>query len=148
MTILKLSLSLLLATTIALQANAKQIDFYIENINFSAQQKNNGKLYVQLFDSEEGYKRGNAAAASVVRPKGTTAVISFNDLQAGEYALRFFHDQNNNGKMETNLMGLPTEGYGFSNNARPNFGPVSYEQIKFTLGENQRLVVNKTQVIY
>ena len=62
--------------------------------------------------------------------------------------MRFFHDENDNGELETNLFGMPTEGYGFSNNARPNLGPVSYDEVKFTLTDQQSSVSNTTNVIY
>jgi uncharacterized protein (DUF2141 family) len=41
---------------------------------------------------------------------------TFKDLEKGTYAIKLFHDVNNNGKMDTNMFGIPQEGYGFSNN--------------------------------
>ncbi|MFD2167894.1 DUF2141 domain-containing protein [Thalassotalea euphylliae] len=149
MSITKPSLiTLLTAITFAGHANAKQIDFHIQGIQVSQDNSVNGKIYIQLFKGEDGYKNNKPEAATIVAPKESEAIVSFNNLEAGEYAIRFFHDQNDNGELETNLFGLPTEGYGFSNNARPNFGPVIYEQIKFTLDESQTSVTNQTNVIY
>jgi len=123
---------------------ANYIEFEISGIN-----SDKGKLYIQLFKGEENYKKGNAELASVINAaKGSTKVL-FNNVGQGEYAVRFFHDENNNGEMETNLFGLPTEGYGFSNNAKPNFGPVSYSEMVFVVPENNSAkVLNKTTVIY
>lgn len=140
----KLTLALLTSTSLfALQAQAKQIDFHIEGINDSK-----GKLYIQLFKGEDNYKQGKPAAATIVSAQENTAFVSFENLEAGEYAVRFFHDENDNGELETNLFGMPTEGYGFSNNARPNLGPVSYDEVKFTLTDQQSSVSNTTNVIY
>ena len=49
-----------------------------------------------------------------------TARLSFPGLAPGRYALRVFADENGNGKLDTNLMGMPTERYGFSNDAKGN----------------------------
>ncbi|GEA12408.1 DUF2141 domain-containing protein [Alteromonas sp. KUL49] len=68
--------------------------------------------------------------------------------EPGEYALRYFHDENDNGQMETNMFGIPTEGYGFSNNAQPNFGPASYSQIKFVVAAEMTKITNESEVIY
>ena len=122
---------------------AQQIDFQIKGINDS-----NGKLYVQLFKGEDNYQQGKAAAATIVPATGEMATVTFQNIEPGEYALRFFHDENDNGEMETNLFGMPSEGYGFSNNAKPNFGPVSYDEIKFSVAESEAVTTNTTYVIY
>ena len=124
-------------------ANATHVDFQINGIKESE-----GKLYIQIFQGENNYAKGEALMATAVAPQSDSTVVRFSDLDPGEYALRFFHDENNNGELETNLFGIPTEGYGFSNNAKPNFGPVSYEEIKFAVSADESVVTNTTQVIY
>ena len=47
---------------------------------------------------------------------GTQTVV-FTELKPGAYAVITFHDENDNGKLDENASGLPTEGYGFSNDA-------------------------------
>jgi uncharacterized protein (DUF2141 family) len=124
-------------------AQASDIEFEITGIN-----SNNGKIYVQLFKGEENYKQGNANLSTIVKAaKGTTKVI-FSDIKPDQYAVRFFHDENDNGEMETNFIGIPVEGYGFSNNAKPSFGPVSYHEINFIVSKSDTTVKNKTSVIY
>lgn len=124
-------------------ASAADITFEISNIVDSK-----GKLYVQLFRGEDNYQANKAVNAKMIPATQGRMLINFTNVSAGEYALRFFHDQNDNCKLDTNLFGLPAEGYGFSNNAKPNFGPVSYQDIKFNITEDQALLVNKTEVIY
>ncbi|WP_019026841.1 DUF2141 domain-containing protein [Colwellia piezophila] len=141
----KTSLLLTAITSILLTSlvQASDIEFEISGIN-----SDKGKLYIQLFKGEENYHKGNAELASVVNAaKGSTKVI-FNNVDQGEYVLRFFHDENNNGELETNLFGLPVEGYGFSNNAKPNFGPVSYSEVVFIVPDNSNTIINKTTAIY
>lgn len=136
-------LALLLSGALTAQAETKQIDFHIKGINDSK-----GKLYIQLFKGRDDYIQGKPSAATIVKAEQDSATVSFYNIAPGDYALRFFHDQNDNGEMETNLFGMPTEGYGFSNDAKPNFGPVSYEDIAFSVAESQTLVSNTTTVIY
>ncbi len=135
--------TLLLTSSLCTNTLAGEIQFDIAGVNQSE-----GKIYVQLFKGESNYKNGKANAATIVTANKGKATVSFNNIASGEYALRFFHDENDNGKMETNLLGIPTEGYGFSNNAKPNFGPVAYKEIKFIVSADSTKVINKTQVIY
>lgn len=125
------------------EVQAKQIEFHILGVDSAK-----GKLYVQLFKGEDNYQKGNSAAITVVAAKSGSNTISFPNITPGEYALRFFQDENGNGKLETNFIGIPTEGYGFSNNVKPNYGPVSYQEIKFDVSAEQELLTNTTHVIY
>lgn len=52
------------------------------------------------------------------------------DIPEGKYAMTFIHDENNNGKLDTTI-GIPTEGFAFSNNPKVFFGPPSYGKVKF-----------------
>ena len=47
----------------------------------------------------------------------------FAGLPAGRFAIAVFHDENGNGALDTDILGIPKEGYGFSRNARGSFGP-------------------------
>jgi len=71
-------------------------------------------------------------ATATVRADRATALCVFESIPPGVYALSAFHDKNNNGKLDTNLLSIPTEDYGASNNARGTFGPPSFDDAKFT----------------
>ena len=91
-----------------------------------------GKVIIALFDSAEGFEEESAFVRSAfVEPENRGAVWTFGDLPFGEYAVRLFHDENGNEKLDTNWMGIPKEPYGFSNDARGKFGPPGYEAAKF-----------------
>lgn len=60
-------------------------------------------------------------------------MLVFKDLPEGEYAFVILHDANANGKMDSNVLGIPTEDYAFSNNAMGRMGPPSFEAAKFVL---------------
>lgn len=63
-------------------------------------------------------------------------IIIVKDLKPGKYAFKYFHDENNDKEINTNFMGIPKEGYGFSNNAKGKFGPPSFEKMIFELTQN------------
>jgi uncharacterized protein (DUF2141 family) len=88
---------------------------------------NEGKVIIEFFDSAEGFENEDA----FVEPENRGAVWTFGDLPFGEYAVRLFHDENGNEKLDANWMGIPKEPYGFSNDARGKFGRPSYEAAKF-----------------
>ena len=60
---------------------------------------------------------------------------------AGKYAVRFYHDENLNQKMETNIAGKPTEGYGFSNNVTGRFSMPPFEKWIFSLTHDTTIVL-------
>ncbi|HRZ49976.1 MAG TPA: DUF2141 domain-containing protein [Bacteroidales bacterium] len=61
-------------------------------------------------------------------------------LRPGKYAFRYFHDRNNNKKMDTNRIGIPTEGYGFSNNAKGRFGPPVFKDMVFEVTKDATVI--------
>ncbi len=93
-----------------------------------------GKVMVGLFASKEDYTSGKAPFKGCpVEIKDRKATCTLADIPYGTYAIKAFHDKNGNGKLDKNFMGIPNEPYGFSNNARGQFGPAKWEDAKFTL---------------
>lgn len=66
-------------------------------------------------------------------------IITINGLTSGKYSFKYFHDANNNKKLDTYWIGAPKEGYGFSNNAKGNLGPPDFEETLFRLTKNTTL---------
>jgi len=60
-------------------------------------------------------------------------IWKLSDIPYGDYGIAALHDENKNGKMDKNLLGMPLEPYGFSNNQRVNFGPPKWEKAKFAV---------------
>ena len=83
--------------------------------------------------------------ASKRRPADTEpVVVRFPDLLPGDYAVAAFHDADDDGELNTHIVGAPTEGYGFSNGARGFMGPPSFEAAAVSIGpddEPARIVV-------
>ncbi|MDP4535942.1 DUF2141 domain-containing protein [Alkalimonas collagenimarina] len=125
--------SLILAASLAWTASASEtssIDVTISNIKASS-----GQIKFALFRGQENYDNNSSPALALTFPvDGDSLHIPLTDLPAGEYAIRVMHDENNNGKLDTNLLGMPTEQYGFSNNAG-QFGPASFADARFNPAE-------------
>jgi uncharacterized protein (DUF2141 family) len=62
---------------------------------------------------------------------GKVALCTFSELPKGVYGISAFHDENKNGKLDTNLVGYPTEEYCASRNARNTFSAPSFSDAKF-----------------
>lgn len=99
-----------------------------------------GMMRVALFDSAESFPSGEEAFARDVPATVGTMTVHFADVPAGTYALALHHDENSNGEMDTLLLGIPREGYGFSNDALVFFGPPSFSAAAFDLPDGGRAI--------
>ena len=63
------------------------------------------------------------------------------DLPPGRYAVNAFHDENGNGELDTNLVGIPSEGYGFANDPVIRFGPPEFDAAAVTVGKSSEVAV-------
>lgn len=79
-----------------------------------------GHILVLVADSEAGWdgQAPRAAARKIAVENTEPLAVTFTDLAPGRYAVQVLHDANDNGRLDTNIVGMPTEGYGFSNNPR------------------------------
>lgn len=89
-----------------------------------------GKINLGVFD-EAGYDSGKAVDGAMITVDSDAVTVAFSDLAPGKYGLKLYHDVNGNGEMDTNPFGMPTEPYGFSNNAKGRFGPAKWEKAAF-----------------
>ncbi len=109
-----------------------QLHVTVENIK-----SDTGTVLIALYNSKksfnkirEVYREGRA------KVKGWTTEYTFDDLPPGVYAISLFHDANDNEALDKNNLGIPSEAYGFSNNAKGNFGPPPFKKAKFTYKGN------------
>lgn len=109
-------------------------------------QQDDGQIMLGLFNGTEGFPKtisqGTLAPAKERSATGQVRLV-IKGLAPGQYAATAFHDLDSNGKLNANFMGLPTEPYCFSNNARGNFGPPAFKDAAITLGE-QDLTIELT----
>jgi uncharacterized protein (DUF2141 family) len=96
-----------------------------------------GWVMVSLFERSADYphniRYGQRIAASR-QVAGQPLQLVFTQLQPGRYALLAYQDKDGNGKLNTNLMGIPNEPVGFSNNAKASFGQPSFDSAAFEVG--------------
>jgi uncharacterized protein (DUF2141 family) len=67
-------------------------------------------------------------------------IIKIDSLSYGEYAVKVFHDENQNGELDTDFLGIPSEDYGYSNDASSWFGPPSWDKAKFTFHNREMTI--------
>ena len=94
---------------------------------------------LQLFDKNEKVLIQEKSPV-----KDLKCSFSIPNLNPGKYAIRYYHDENMNDKMETNLVGKPTEGYGFSNNVIGKFGPPPFEKWLFEVTGDKKIILRPT----
>ena len=114
-------------------------------IDISGFPSSDGFAMVAVNNSEESYKGGEDTAVA----KTKTLVVDrkvqviFTNLPYGWYGVSIYHDENNNGEMDKNAMGIPKEAYAFSNNAKGFFGKPAYKKIKFELNSAEKQIAIK-----
>ena len=97
-----------------------------------------GRVYIAVHAPREGeefpYADGLFAGVQQRAHAGAMRFV-LRDLPAGRYAVNAFHDENGNGDLDANVLGIPTEGYGFANDPAATFGPPKFEEAAVTLGD-------------
>ena len=107
-------------------------------VNISNLNSDNGKLFVSIYNSQASFlNKGFKSVVTQIENK--SCKVTFEDIPSGIYAISFFHDENDNNKMDTNFLGIPKEDYGCSNNARGFMGPPKWEDAKFEV-KNELLI--------
>lgn len=101
---------------------------------------NNGHVLVSLYNTAEGFpsKPEKAVQKKQVTVTNKQATVEFSSLPAGTYAVAVLHDENDDQKMNTNWLGIPKEGYGFSNNAMGTLGPPAFSKASFRLEKDEQ----------
>lgn len=122
----------LLCAFVAL-SNLTMAQFKLE-IELNNLSSNEGEITLKLFDETQNQI---LIQTGTIENKKCTIIID--NLKSAKYAISYYHDENSNGKLDKNFMGMPTEGYGFSNNAYSNFGPEPFENMLFEIKGNTKI---------
>jgi uncharacterized protein (DUF2141 family) len=108
----------------------------ILDVTLAVARSEKGVYSCGLFANEDDFnKRQNPLVSAQVAIAPEPAKWTIDSLPPGSYAIAVFHDENENGKLDRNAFGYPTEVYGFSNNARGKLGPPAYDDVRFELGD-------------
>jgi uncharacterized protein (DUF2141 family) len=104
-----------------------------------------GKIRVALFRSAEGFPADSSKAlrtqAAQIDPQTLSSQAVFPAIPHGLYAVAVFDDENLNKKLDKNLIGIPKEGYGASNNPKRRMAPPSFEEASFSLKADQSVEI-------
>jgi uncharacterized protein (DUF2141 family) len=104
-----------------------------------------GKINVALYNSSSSFNKPNEVFKQmIVAVTSNSLELKMDSIPPGEYAFALFHDKNSDNTLNQNWLGIPTEGFAFSNNAFGTFGPPSWDQAKFTLPANSFVTQNVT----
>jgi uncharacterized protein (DUF2141 family) len=103
-----------------------------------------GSARIGLCNSEEDWEKDDGAYKGAISEIVNDSVkVVFENIPFGEYGIKVHHDADNDDEMDTNFFGIPTENYGFSNNASGTFGPPDWEDAKFLfIADNQIHEIN------
>lgn len=105
-----------------------------------------GTVACALFESPDGFPKDYLRSATnimVIKIRKEQARCDFEDIPPGTYAIAVTHDENMNGKLDTNVFGIPTEGYGFSADAKALIRVPSFSAASFPYdGQSVDLTIN------
>jgi uncharacterized protein (DUF2141 family) len=124
------------------RAEASDLTITIESLR-----NNQGQIFLCVFSAETSDKaafpdceKGKAIRSQKIIAGTGNTVVTFYGLKDGEYAVAMIHDENGNGKLDTSIIGIPTEGIGVSNNSRL-IGSPSYDAAKFNINGNTAITI-------
>lgn len=106
-------------------------------------EKTKGKIMVAVFLNSDVFPQANESFRSYSFPVDSkTMTLELDGLREGKpCAVAIYHDENNNEQLDENMFGMPSEKYGFSNNARETFGAPSFESAKVFIKNNKKIFI-------
>ena len=112
------------------------------SIHISGISKIKGSLFIAVFRATDDFPVFGKQFKGIIKEvEGKSQNYNFDNLPEGEYALAIYQDVNRNKILDKNLLGIPTEIYGFSNNARRTFSAPSFQEAKFKLNKDLQQTV-------
>jgi len=134
-------LSLLVISVLFSTALCAQSTMQVTITNIKEQK---GKMMVALHAGKDTFPNDEPAEALSAPVSNAEVIVSFENLPPGEYALSLYQDVNENGELDKNIMGIPKEPFGFSNNAMGTLGAPSFKQCIITVPEKGNVQTSVT----
>ena len=126
---------------ITMPSNAANLTVTVEQVRNSK-----GEIQFSIFNVPSQFPQGNELDSKDIPAQLGFVTVQFYNLIPGAYAIAIHHDENSDGEMNTNFIGLPKEGYGFSNNAKVNFAPPVFEAAAVNLDVGDKSI--RLRVVY
>tara|TARA_R110002072_G_scaffold1780_10_gene14787 strand:- start:7149 stop:7565 length:417 start_codon:yes stop_codon:yes gene_type:complete len=122
-------LQIVLLMAVSVPSWAETLTVVIENIETAE-----GYIMLRVMHGKGEFK-GEREALTSIKQRAIKGPMTFSvsNLPAGEYAIQVMHDENDNGKLDSNFIGIPSEPWAFSNNATGSMGPPAWDDMKFQL---------------
>ena len=112
-------------------------------VEITGLRNNKGNLLYELFDqNQKSLKVGTELISN------NKCVIVMDNIKPGKYGFNYIHDENKNKKLDTKMLFIPKEGFGYSNNVDAKFGPPAYKNWIFEVKENTKLSCKITYLNY
>jgi uncharacterized protein (DUF2141 family) len=125
---------LILLLTILLLTRAISIGQINLTIEIEPLRNNTGQILLEFNNENEEVIKGISEKIT-----DNKCIIQIEGLQPGKYAFKYFHDENKDEKLTTSFVGIPKEGFGFSNNAKGKFGPPSFDKMIFEVSKSDTI---------
>lgn len=125
------------------------METYTLTVQFTNLRNTKGLVQAALLNGSQGFPEDPKQRFAIGKTaiSGNTATIVFANIPAGKYVVVAMHDENSNTKLDKNFLGIPKEGFGFSNNPRIIVGAPSYETCMFEIKANICHVVEMKYIL-
>ena len=112
------------------------------SITISHIKSTEGEIQIGLYNTKESFPHVNKQyRLFVIAANDFEGIYTINNLPDGEYAMAIFHDKNADKKCNTNFLGIPIEGYGFSRNVKPRLSAPSFDDCKIDLHSDMAITI-------
>jgi uncharacterized protein (DUF2141 family) len=123
---------------------AQTKDTGIITVRVTGARNTKGKIWVTLFQDAQGFpddpSKSIRQQSVEIDPSSMSVQVNFKDVPQGTFAVSVLHDENGNGKMDKNFVGMPKEGYGASNNPKKKRRPPTFDEAKFSLNASEQTI--------
>jgi uncharacterized protein (DUF2141 family) len=104
------------------------------HVEIEGLRNDSGQVLCELHTSSTWLSKENSKAVVLAKAiiAHNHATCEFSGIAAGRYGVSVIHDENMNGKLDKNMLGMPREGFGMSNDVLPRFGPPKFEAVAFS----------------
>ena len=123
--------TLITAAFAAATAHAADVRVTVEGVASTE-----GKVMLALFDKASEFPRGKMSIGKMETAAIGAVKVVFADVPPGKYAISVYHDVNGNQRLDSNMVGIPSEPYGFSRDARGKMGPPSFDDAVFEVSKD------------
>ena len=131
----------LLLAGVAMPALAGDVSVQIDGVR-----SRDGQIICRLFKAKSKFPRSGHFKTETAPINGGRCSCLFKNVPAGEYTVAIAHDSNSNNKLDVNFLGIPSEGYGFSNNVSPKFSAPKFGEAAFDVAADGAML--RIKMIY